>query len=552
MKSMLWRMLFTVGSCALVLLIITQSGALSAQEQDFNPPPGQLTETMQRFMADHMPAEPLSPLGATPCVAGQAGSYPCNNVDLLAFMPLATIGGGEGNDIWGWTDPLTNKEYAIMGRTNGTAFVDISDPVNPIYLGNLPTQTSNSSWRDIKVYANHAFIVSEAGGHGIQVFDLTRLRNVPTPPATFTVDAHYPGFGNAHNIVINEDSGYAYGVGTSTCSGGLHMVNIQNPLAPTNAGCFSADGYTHDAQCVIYAGLDVTHQGKEICFNSNEDSVTVVDVTNKSLPVQLARKTYTGSSYTHQGWVTEDQRYLLVDDEGDELDYGHNTRTYIWDIADLDNPVLIGNYTAGAGVNSIDHNLYVKGNFAFAANYRSGLRILDITNIASATLTEAAFFDIYPSNNSPSYNGAWSVYPYFASGVVVVSGIEQGLFILDPHVGPEYDAQLLSGDSNAAALPGDHATHTFVLENTGQNNDSYTLAITGDDWHATLMTATPLSVAAGMTATITIEVHVPVNAAAAQDTFTLTITSTNDPNLSLTATGTTFFNQMFLPALLKP
>ncbi|MBK9056211.1 MAG: hypothetical protein IPL78_36540 [Chloroflexi bacterium] len=110
----------------------------------------------------------------------------------------------------------------------------------------------------------------------------------------------------------------------------------------------------------------------------------------------------------------------------------------------------------------------------------------------------------------------------------------------------------MNDQSYAAALPGDHATHTFVLENIGQNNDSYTLVITGDDWHATLMTATPLSVAAGMTATITVEVHVPVNAAAAQDTFTLTITSTNDPSLSLTATGTTFFNQMFLPALLKP
>ncbi len=383
------------------------------------------------------------------------------------------------------------------------------------------------------------------------MFDLTRLRNVPTPPTTFTVDAHYPGFGNAHNIVINEDSGYADGVGTSTCSGGLHMVNIQNPLAPTNAGCFSADGYTHDAQCVIYAGLDVTHQGKEICFNSNEDSVTVVDVTNKALPVQLARKTYPDSGYTHQGWVTEDHRYLLVDDEGDEQQNGHNTRTYIWDIADLDNPVLIGNYTAGAGVNSIDHNVYVKGNFAFEANYRSGLRILDITNIASATLTEAAFFDIYPANNNPNFNGAWSVYPFFASGVVV-SGIEQGLFILDPHIGSTYDAQLLNDQSYAAALPGDQATHTFVLENVGQNNDSYTLAITGDDWHATLITATPLSVAAGMTATITVEVHVPVNAAASQDSFTLTITSTNDPSLVLTATGTTFFNQMFLPALLKP
>ena len=85
------------------------------------------------------------------------------------------------NDIWGWTDPQTNREYAIVGMSNGTSFVDISNPENPSYLGRLPTQTSNSTWRDIKVYQNHAFIVSEASGHGMQVFDLTELRNISSP-----------------------------------------------------------------------------------------------------------------------------------------------------------------------------------------------------------------------------------------------------------------------------------------------------------------------------------------------------------------------------------
>src|SRR5690606_20218176 len=98
------------------------------------------------------------------------------------------MGASGGNDIWGWTDPETEKEYALMGLNNGTAFVDVSDPVNPVYLGKLPTHTQSSLWRDIKVYADHAFVVSEASGHGMQVFDLTRLRGV-TSPQTFTVDA---------------------------------------------------------------------------------------------------------------------------------------------------------------------------------------------------------------------------------------------------------------------------------------------------------------------------------------------------------------------------
>jgi choice-of-anchor B domain-containing protein len=390
-----------------------------------------LTPSMQAFLQDKEPAQNLPPQGATACVGNMAGSYPCGNIDLLSFLPLGSIGGGEGNDIWGWTG-CNGREFALMGRTSGTAFVEITDPVNPVYLGNLPTHTGNSIWRDIKTYADHAFIVSEASGHGMQVFDLTQLCTITAPPVTFSETTHYNGFGNAHNLAINEDSGYAYSVGTNTCSGGLHMVNIQNPLSPTSAGCYSADGYTHDTQCVNYHGPDTEHQGKEICFNSqgSTETLTIVDVTNKAAPIQLSNPGYTGSAYTHQGWLTEDHTYFLLDDEADETTSGHNTRTYIWDLTDLDNPQFIDNYTASTA--AIDHNLYLKGNYAFEANYRAGLRILDIHDIANGNLFEEAYFDIYPTSDSANFNGAWSNYPYFDSGVVVLSGIEQGLFVLQP------------------------------------------------------------------------------------------------------------------------
>ena len=141
-----------------------------------------------------------------------AGNFPCNNYDLLLHMPLYTFNSTKGNDSWGWVDSTTNKEYAIMGVYDGTVFVDITDTEKPVYLGKLPTATSNSDWRDVKVYKNHAYIVSEATNHGMQVFDLTRLRDVANPPATFTSDTRFTEFGSAHNIVINEDTGYAYPV----------------------------------------------------------------------------------------------------------------------------------------------------------------------------------------------------------------------------------------------------------------------------------------------------------------------------------------------------
>ena len=229
-----------------------------------------------------------------------AGPYPCRDVDLLSMLPHAEIGGGSGNDIWGWTDPQSGREYALVGRSSGTAFVDISDPRSPIYLGNLPTHTTTSIWRGIKVFRDHAFIVSEAANHGMQVFDLRRLRSVPNPPATFTETAHYAGFGSTHTLALNTHTGFAYAVGTRTCEGGLHVVDVKDPAVPTAAGCFGLDGYTHETQCVVYQGPDTVYRAREICLNSNEDTLTIVDATDKLEQVQLSRTGYGGSAYTHQ------------------------------------------------------------------------------------------------------------------------------------------------------------------------------------------------------------------------------------------------------------
>ena len=363
----------------------------------------------------------------TPCVNGMAAGYPCSNVDFLSFTAGSALGGGNMNDIWGWTDPVYGTEYVLLGRTSGTAFIDISDPVNPLYLGNLPASGSNSLWRDIKVDGNYAYIVSEAGGHGMQIFDLTKLRNVVNPPVTFSEDAHYSGWGNAHNLVINEASNRAYGVGTNTSSGGLHIVDISDPLNPETIGDFSEDGYTHDAQVVNYIGPDAAYAGSEIAFACNENSITVIDVTDPTDAVQLSRTTY-NSQYSHQGWLTEDHKYFLSGDELDENYDGVNTTTFIWDVQDLNAPFLLGTFVSSTP--AIDHNLYIKDNLCYQSNYRAGLRIANLDNIASGMMTEVGFFDVYPSSDAAGFNGTWSNYPYFASGVVAVSHIEEGLFLL--------------------------------------------------------------------------------------------------------------------------
>ena len=384
--------------------------------------------------ADAQPLQRVASVLDVACNGGMAGPYPCRDIDLMSFLPHGEIGGGSGNDLWGWTDPLTGREYALVGSSLGTAFVDISTPSQPIYIGSLPTRTANSPWRGIKVFADHAFIVSEALDHGMQVFDLRQLRGVMSPPVTFSETAWFAGFGSTHTLALNGRTGFAYAAGTRTCEGGLHVVDVRTPAVPRTAGCFSLDGYTHETQCVVYEGPDSVYRDREICFNSNEDSLTIVDVTDKLEQVQLSRTGYGGSAYTHQGWLTEDQRFFLVNDEGDESAFRHPTRTWIWDVSDLDAPVIASYYDGPT--TSIDHNLYVRGHLVYESNYRSGLRVLDASEIDHGVLREVGFFDIYPQDDQLGYNGAWTAYPFFASGSVAVNGVEQGLFVLRPRATP--------------------------------------------------------------------------------------------------------------------
>jgi choice-of-anchor B domain-containing protein len=365
------------------------------------------------------------------CVDGRAGEFPCSKVDLLSHLTLSELGGGSGNDLWGWKDPDTGRYYAIMSLSTRTTFVDVTDPVNPVIVGDLRRSTLESFTRDIKVYANHAYIVSDARDSGMQVFDLTRLRDAASGTA-FSADAVYRGQSTAHNIAINEQTGFAYLVGSDSgdgqCGGGLHILDISAPKSPVQVGCYGDLGRIHDAQCVIYQGPDQEFQGVEICFASVNLSLSIIDVSNKSNPVRLGQVTWPNAGFAHQGWLTEDQRYFLMGDEGDEANVGVNTRTLVLDVNDLRQPVYVGAYLADTL--AIDHNLYIKGNYTYQANYSVGMRILRIDNLAEAELTEVAWFDTFPINDDFWRLGAWTAYPFFDNGTLLVSDATTGLFML--------------------------------------------------------------------------------------------------------------------------
>ncbi len=395
----------------------------------------------------------------TPCSGGNAGAYDCNGMTLQARLSISQMGGqsygggdpAEAQDSWGWTDPNTGKEYALVAMNDQTAFVDISNPTAPVFVGKLDSHTSTSWWRDIKVYNNYAYIVSDDNGnHGMQIFDLTKLRNPENDPLpiNFSRDGRKTwGTGTrgvAHNIVINEDTGFAYIIGTTGyVNAGVVIFDLSNATNPAQVATIGIYGRCHDAQVVTYNGPDTDYVGREIMVGSfdGNDDVHIIDVTDKSNITNITSFEYSENYVTHQGWFTEDQRFFIMGDEGDELNGIGNTRTLVYDLTDLDNPVL--HYEHSGNTPAIDHNGYVKGNRFYLANYRAGMRVFKFDDlydptITSNQMTEVEFFDTHPGSNSAAFHGAWNVYPFFESGNIVVSDLDRGLFIVKD---PNYDTQ---------------------------------------------------------------------------------------------------------------
>ena len=380
---------------------------------------------------------------AKPIKKVEGEQFDQHNINLLSILSPKKLGfpRSEGSDLWGWTDHKSGRNYALMTLSSGTAFVDISNGKRPNVIGKLPSATGASFWRDIKTYKNHAFIVSDQNGrHGLQIFDLKQLRKAKKN-SIFKPDSHFKKFHSAHNIAIH--AGFAYIVGANKINrfksrklakGGLLILDLKNLKEPTIVGKFKQDGYTHDTQVVTYRGPDKVHRGKTIAFNSNEDTFSIVNATDKSKLKRLSRSTYKNSGYIHQGWLTNDQEYFFQNDSKDELNRSGNnkSRTHIWDVKDLDKPEYLGFHKSSEV--STDHNLYIKNDLIYQANYTSGLRVLQINRVGKKRipikLKEIAHLDTHPEANNPeSHRGAWSVYPFFDDNKIIISDTKRGLFV---------------------------------------------------------------------------------------------------------------------------
>jgi choice-of-anchor B domain-containing protein len=421
-------------------------------------------------------------LNYTKCVNGKAEAikgdplhtFSCKNIDLYDFMNHAQLGspGADakmrtGSGSWGWVDPESGREFIANGQYEGTSFLEILPEGRIKLLGFLPPVSpvgARSLWKEVRRYKHYMLIGSELEGHGVQIFDLTKLLDLKLQegdkPVQFGKSDLTGWFnelpvGSSHNVVVNEEAGYGASVGAiprdKDCLAGFVFFDLKDPANPKRIGCAKGDGYVHDAECLIYRGPDSRYDGRDICYAYNEDSLTIYDVTDKVNPEIISVTAYEGVQYTHQGAVLDKQwqQYLIMDDEYDE--YGRTPPhvgpaidgyavTYIWDISDLTAPKQTGLYKST--VRSVDHNQYVNkyDGLVYQSNYNAGLRVYDVSSIpedpTGDSVCEVAYFDIYPEDDAergggiPNFVGSWSSYAEFPSGFVWINTIERGGFLV--------------------------------------------------------------------------------------------------------------------------
>ncbi len=330
-------------------------------------------------------------LAAAPFVAAQTSK----NAQLLArFDPTSSY-----NDIWGYES--ATGEYAILGGRNGTYFVDCSNPSQPVQLAFFASNSggsnwSNSTWRDMKVFGNYAYVVTE-GGAGMKIFDMTN----PTNPQ-FVKMWGTGTWTNAHNIAMDFQNGIAYVCGTRS---GMHIIDVKtDPINPTLITTFRTP-YIHDLSVQDNIGY---------LSDQNGNRLLLIDVSNLPSTSSLSSTPLQGRSVSHNTWPTADGTICATTNESS------GGPTAFYDVSNKLNPQLLSTFLAGSS-SALPHNVFIQDRVAYISHYSEGLRCVDISNPTSPR--EVAYYDT---------TNAWGCYPFTSSGTVYISDISSGLYLIKP------------------------------------------------------------------------------------------------------------------------
>ena len=366
--------------------------------------------------------------------------------DAVNVTLLGRFGGRDAySDVWGYRAP-DGTELAILGSTNGIHFVNVTNPASPAEV--LFQDANPSSWRDFATHDHYAYAVSE-GGHGLMIFDLSNPR-LPILVGSFTET-----FDTAHTLGIHDGFAYCSGARLMGLDVGMRILDLANPMQPVDVGTYG-DAYFHD----VYVRNNIAYGA------ALGGGIMILDVNDKRNPRRRSVTGYPGA-FTHNTWLTDDSRYLL---STDETSAGH---IRIWDLANVATPMQVAEWSATQA--GIVHNVYIKGNRAYAAYYTEGLQVLDITDPTSPLLV--GFFDTFPGT-SGGFRGCWGAYPFLPSGHILVSDITNGLFIVRVEDGQAQTGFELHAPPPVSALPGGPPLYFFFeLQNTLLNPRTYSISV---------------------------------------------------------------------------
>lgn len=327
------------------------------------------------------------------------------NMTQLGYLDIPDSHNVILNDIWGYTDEAGN-EYALVGSTDGVSVVDVTNPSTPTEISWL--SGLNSIWRDIKTYDDYAYVTTEADA-GLMIIDLSPLPASTNLPVTYYTGPLGNEWFSAHNLY--QADGFLYIFGSGRGNGGVIILDVAtDPLNPIEVGTFD-NWYAHDGFV-----LNDTAYFAHI----NDGFFSVVDVTNKAAPVILGSFT-TPSNFTHNIWTSADGDYAYTTDEVSGGYIG------AYDVSDPANIKYLDQIQSSPGDDIVPHNTHVLGDYIYTSYYTDGVVVHDATY--PHNLVEVANFDTSPFS-TPNTSGCWGVYPFFASGNIIASDREEGLFIL--------------------------------------------------------------------------------------------------------------------------
>ncbi len=303
---------------------------------------------------------------------------------------------------WVYIDDIGN-EYALLGTRTGTAAYGI-DESDIEELGFVSGPESN--WREITVFGHYAYVTTEGNSDstGLQIIDLQYLpdsiRLVNTYDLTFT-----RGHILQKDVYSNEP--YIYVSGTEETDG-VHILDISDPVNPIEVGLYEPGYYIHD--CFVKGDL---------LFGAAfyESTIDILDISDRSNPVLIERVDHFDGN-THSAWMTEDDRYLMVAAERD------GTLARIYNIEDLNDVTEVASWTAN--LESLAHNPYIRGNYAFVSHNTEGIRVVDLYD--PELPVEVAYYDTW-EGESGGFRGLWSACPFLPSGKIIGGNREDGLYV---------------------------------------------------------------------------------------------------------------------------